>query len=219
MEYVDIESGWRDGSVDASWFCVDCWQKRLGTDTNSNTREAIGLPPASRPAEVTDHRFHQHTTRWSLCDNCETYCTGRARDYLPGSFVYASDNTRAGPPKNRKGCFPAPYLREDRWKDGTWNARYLCRTCLVREWDQSPQEIDQWLTLYHTGAAKAATYQSRASHRPRSAWHGQWGSSSQGSGWSYSSGKWKEARLHLPERTGPPKQRSWINTLLTFWRI
>ena len=191
MDYVDIESGWRDGTVDASWFCVDCWQERLGKDTNSSTREAIGLPPASRPTEVTDHRFHQHSTRWSLCDNCDTYCTGRARDHLPGSFVYALDNTLAGPPKSRKGCFPGPHLREDRWRDGTWNASYLCRTYLVRECGQSPQEIDQWLTMHHTGAAKAASYQWRASHRPRSAWRGQWDSSAQGSGWSYSSGWWK----------------------------
>ena len=162
MDYADIESGWKDGTVDASWFCVDCWQERLGTDSNSSTREAIGLPAASRPAEVTDHRFHQHTTRWSICDNCETYCTGRARDYLPGSFVYASDNSRAGPPMNRRGCFPSPALREDLWRNGTWNARHLCRTCLVREWEQSPQEIDQWLALHHTGAAKAAAYQCMA---------------------------------------------------------
>ena len=123
MDYADIESGWKDGAVDASWFCVDCWQERLGKDTSSSTRKAIGLPPASRPAEVTDHRFHQHATRWSLCDNCDAYCTGRARDYLPGSFVYASDNTRAGPPRSRKGCFPGLLLREDRWRDGTWDAR------------------------------------------------------------------------------------------------
>ena len=127
-------------------------------DSNSRTREAIGLPAASRPAEVTDNRFHQHTTRWSICDKCDTYCTGRARDYLLGSFVYATDNTLAGPPTSRKGCFPTLGHREDLWRNGTWNATYLCRTCLVREWDRSPHEIDQWLALYHPGSAKAASY-------------------------------------------------------------
>ena len=164
------------------------------------------LPAASRLAEVTDHRFHQHATRWSICDNCETYCTGRARDYLPGSFVYASDNSHAGPPMNRGGCFPPPTLREDLWRNGTWNARYLCRTCLVREWEQSPQEIDQWLTLHHPGAARAAAYQWRASYNSRSAWHGQWGNSSHGRGWNYSSGKWKQVHPHLSKmhRTRTP---------------
>ena len=190
--YDIIASGWRDGTVDASWFCVDCWGEKLGLGSNSRTREAIGLPAASKPAEVTDNRFHQHTTRWSMCDNCDTYCTGRARDYLPGSFVYATDNIRAGPPKSRKGCFPTLGQREDLWRNGTWNARYLCRTCLVREWDRSPHEIDQWLVLYHPGPAKAASYQrSRwTSSNTRSGWHAHWDKPSHGSGWNYSAGRW-----------------------------
>ena len=55
---------------------------------------------------------------------------------------------------------------------------------------QPPQEIDQWLMLHHSGAARAATYQWQASHNSRSAWHGQWGNSSHGRGWNYSSSKW-----------------------------
>ena len=113
LTYDDIASGWKNGTVDASWFCVDCWQEKLGTDSNGHTRKVIGLPAASRPAEVTDNRFHQHHTRWGICDNCETNCTGRARDYLPGSFAYASDNTPAGPPRPRKGCFPTLHYREE----------------------------------------------------------------------------------------------------------
>ena len=112
LTYDDIASGWKHGTIDASWFCVDCWQEKLGLDSNEHTRETIGLPAASRPAEITNNRFHQHRAKWSICDNCEAYCTGRARDYLPGSFVYASDNTLAGPPKSRKGCFPTLHYRE-----------------------------------------------------------------------------------------------------------
>ena len=151
LEYDDIEEGWKNGTVDATWFCVECWKDKLGMDTH-RTRETIGLPPAATPADILDQRFHQHAARWSLCDNCGVYCTGRARDYLPGSFAFASDNTHAGPPKERKSCFPNPALREERWLKGEWNATYLCRTCLVREWNRPAWEIDDWLAMNRSAA-------------------------------------------------------------------
>ena len=82
LTYEDIASGWKHGTVGASWFCVECWKEKLRLVSSAHTRVTIGLPAASRPAAIRDIRFHQHNTRWSICDNCETYCTGRARDYV-----------------------------------------------------------------------------------------------------------------------------------------
>ena len=98
LSYDELSSGWKHGALDASWFCVDCWKDNLDIDTVTRTREELGLPRASRPAAVRDNRFHKHSDRWCVCDNCDCYCTGRARDWLPGSFVYARDSSLAGPP-------------------------------------------------------------------------------------------------------------------------
>ena len=156
------------------------------------TREAIGLPPAAIPADVLDQRFQQHGARRRLCDNCGVYCTGRARDYLPGSFAFAIDNTHAGPPKDRKGCFPTPAIREEQWLTGMWNATYLCRSCLVREWDQPTCDIDKWLEMHRTGAQK-----------PYSRWKStQWQAEPQrhygGSQWQY--GRWQSAAVSGSQR-------------------
>ena len=201
VDYEDIESGWIRGTVDATWFCVECWKDKLQMDTCDDTRAAIGLPPAAIPADVIDHRFHQHGTRWSICDNCEVYCTGRARDYLPGSFVYATDNTHAGPPKDRRGCFPTLALRGEGWLKGMWNATYLCRSCLVREWGHSAYDIDKWLEMHHQGAHKAASKQWHKSYqwqpepqrhsRDNQRWYGQWHDAEWGSGWSSGRDRWK----------------------------
>ena len=144
-------------------------------------RETIGLPPAATPADILDQRFHQHAARWSLCDNCGVYCTGRARDYLPGSFAFANVNTHAGPPKERKSCFPNPAVREERWLKGMWNATYLCRTCLVREWNRPAWEIGDWLAMNRSAAQKPfSRWKGAEGHPPPqvrhgdSQWHAKW---------------------------------------------
>ena len=99
----------RDGSTglwtQAGSASAACWSEKLNIRPIGRTRDALELPPASQPAAVVDNRFHQHAERWSICGKCDCYCTGRARDWLPGSFVYCTDNTPAGPPKSWKGCF------------------------------------------------------------------------------------------------------------------
>ena len=63
LTYDDIVSGWQNGTVDASWFCVDCWQEKLGTDSNADMREVIGLPAASRDqqrSQTTDSTSIPH---------------------------------------------------------------------------------------------------------------------------------------------------------------
>ena len=192
LSYDELSSGWKHGTVDASWFCEDCWKDKLGIDSVTHTREAIGPPRAARPAAVRDNRFLQHSNRWCLCDNCECYCAGRAKGWLPGSFAYAKDNSLAGPPKTRRGCFPTLHERENLWRNGSWNARFLCRTCLVREWDRKPREIEQWLPLRDEGPAKAAPIQWRLqTSSSGSSWHGGWGGSNQGNWWSHNAGRWR----------------------------
>ena len=94
-------------AVDASWFCIDCWADKLDIDSVGRTRDELGLPRASRPSAVLDNRFHQHTDRWSICDNCDCYCTGRARDWLPGSFVYVlHEQLIRRAPQASKGLLP-----------------------------------------------------------------------------------------------------------------
>ena len=192
LSYDDIASGWKHGTVDASWFCIECWMEKLGFDSEERTREAIGLPVASRPPAIRDNRFHQHSSRWCICDNCDCFCTGRARDWLPGSFVYAKDNSLAGPPKARKGCFPTLHHRENLWRNGSWNATFLCRTCLVQEWNCTPQEIEQWLLLHHPGSEKAASiHWWRQSGSAWSGWRGGWDGSNRGSWWAHDAEGWK----------------------------
>ena len=192
LSYDEIVSGWKHGTVDASWFCVKCWMERLDFDSEARTREAIGLPPASIPSAIRDNRFHQHTSRWCVCDNCESYCTGRARDYLPGSFAYAKDNSLAGPPRARRGCFPTLHYREKLWRSRAWNATFLCRGCLVKEWKCTPQEIEQWLVLHHPGSEKAASiHRWRQSGTAWSSWHGGWDGSNRGNRWTQDSEGWK----------------------------
>ena len=167
LTYDNIASGWRDGTVDATWFCVDCWGEKLGIASNSLTREALDLPPASRPAEVTDNRFHQHTSRWSLCDNCDTYCAGRARDYLPGSFVFAMDNTLAGPPKDRKDASPSSTNVRNcgGTEDGTPSTsagrassanETACLTISTNGWRSTTQGQQRRLTTSGRGGHRAA---------------------------------------------------------------
>ena len=90
---------------------------------------------------------YRERERWSNGDNCGCYCTGRARDCLPGSFVYCTDNTSAPPPKPRSKCYPAAHGREALWRNGSWNAKFMCRTCLVQAWGKSPDEITEWLAM------------------------------------------------------------------------
>ena len=61
LSYEDLPWGWKHGTVDASWFCVDCWADKLDIVSVARTREELGLPSASRPAAVLDNRFHQHS--------------------------------------------------------------------------------------------------------------------------------------------------------------
>ena len=114
--------------------------------------------------------------RWSICDNCDCYCTGRAGDWLPGSFVYCTDNSLAGPPKLRKGCFPKLHGRETLWRNGTWSAKFLRRACLVQQWQKKPREIERWLALHNDGAWKAASIQRRLqASSGGGGWQSGWG--------------------------------------------
>ena len=149
LSYEELSTGWKHGTVDASWFCVDCWADKLDIASIGRTRKGLGLPEASWPAAVIDNRFHQHTDRWSICGNCDCYCTARARDWLPGSFVYCTDNSPAGPPKSRNQCFPKLFDRGAPWRNDSWDAKFLCRTCLVQQWQKMPEEINAWLTLHN----------------------------------------------------------------------
>ena len=158
------------------------------TRTVARVRPSDSLPPLSPQRSLT--------TGSISTPHGGAYAT-TARDVLhwprkglpPGQLRIRFGQHPCRAAKNSEGMLP--YARSPRGPVAmTRNARYLCRTCLVREWDQSPHEIDHWLTLHHSGAARAANYQWWASNNSRSAWHGQWGNSSHGSGWNYSSGKW-----------------------------
>ena len=159
------------------------------------TRTAARVRPSDSPPPLGQQRSLTIGSISTPHDGAYATTATRTALAVQGTTSRAASYTlRTTPVQGRQeseGMLPCARSPRGPWRNGTWNARYLCRTCLVREWDQSPQEIDQWLTLHHTGAAKAASYQWRASHSSRSAWHGQWGSSSHGSGWNYSSGRWK----------------------------
>ena len=177
LTYQQLAEGWKNGEVDATWFCIDCWAN-VQNRTHDQTRDLLELPPKAIPANVDDNRFSQHTERWSICDNCQCHCTGRARDWLPGSFVYRKDNTMAGPPIPRAGCFPKLGEREELWRRGEWNATFLCRQCLVNSWGKTPAAITDWLVLSHGGGAKASAInrsQQTRSHPSKGrgkGWHG-----------------------------------------------
>ena len=165
LTYHELAEGWKSGKVDATWYCIDCWADKLKVN-HDKAREDLELPPKATPTKVEDNRFSQHSDRWSICDNCQCHCTGRARDYLPGSFVYRMDGKVAGPPNPRSTCFPKLGEREALWRRGEWNAAYLCRQCLVTKWGKTPTEITDWLLLQHGGGAKAAALNRRQQARP-----------------------------------------------------
>ena len=82
--------------------------------------------------------------------------------------------------------------RENLWRNGSWNAKFLCRTCLVQEWGKKPWEIERWLSLHNDGAWKAASIQRRFQPNSGGAgWHGGWGGSKQGNWWERDQGDWK----------------------------
>ena len=163
------------------------------------TRRELGLPQASQPAAILDHRFHQHVDKLSICDNCDCYCTGRARDWLPGSFVYCSDNTLAGPPKSRKECFAKLRERETPWRNDSWNAKFLCRPCLVQQWQKKPWEINDWLTLRHPGACKAASIQRRLwANSGSSGWQNSWSGYRHDYWWKGNQRDWRHLGVTQP---------------------
>ena len=164
--------------------------QRLNISSKGRAREALELPPASQPAAVEDNRFHQHADRWSRCGNCDCYCTGRATDWLPGSFVYCTDNTPSELPKSGKGCFPRQHGRETLWRNGSWNAKVLCRTCLVQQWQKTPREITERLAMCKPGGSKAASIQRR-----------QWANSG-GSGWQGNLSGYVPARHVVGRQSG-----------------
>ena len=125
--------------------------------------------PHGRPADLPDNRFnYEKTTRWARCDSCHNFCAARARDYQPGSFVYAKDNTLAGPGKERKECFPSAAQRAALWANGGWDATYACRRCLPSFWRGDTQEIDRWLYFQHSGAKDHERIQNAARSRAQS---------------------------------------------------
>ena len=80
ISFDDLIDGWQDGSVDASWYCVECWSTYFHEERKweGDTRARLGLPPASRPSAIRDQRFHDKGGRWAWCDRCGSYCRGRA---------------------------------------------------------------------------------------------------------------------------------------------
>ena len=82
LSYDELSMGWKHGTVDASWFCVDCWSEKFNIGSIGRTRKALSLPLASRPAAVVDNRFHQRADRCSICDNCDCYVLHRTRQGL-----------------------------------------------------------------------------------------------------------------------------------------
>ena len=176
---------WEAGDIDASWFCVDFWLKefrsRVVNVTVDQARVHLGLPPARIPADLPDDRFnYEKRGRYCRCDVCHKYCPARARDYQPGSFVYAADNSLAGPDSDRSSCFPSSKLRSEAWTLGRWNATYACRACLPRFWKHPAEIIDEWLAFHHRGARDHVRITQSAAQRPQG---GSWSSSSWRSSW------------------------------------
>ena len=156
MAFEDLMDGWQNGTVDASWYCVDCWDDYFHNERGweGNTREHSGLPPASRPSTIRDQRFSDKSVRWAYSDRCGAYFRGRARDYLYGSFVYGyAYNKVAGPGCRRSSCFPKTDDRRKLWETGQWNAAYACRACLPIWWKQPEPAVSEWLRMdSHQGA-------------------------------------------------------------------
>ena len=75
MSFEDLMDGRQDGSVDPSWYCVECWGDcfRNERDWEGDTRKRLGLPPASRPSTSRDQRFHNKSGRWAYCDRRGSY--------------------------------------------------------------------------------------------------------------------------------------------------
>ena len=166
LSFQEFIQGWQDGGVDASWCCVECWKIyfREERDWRGDTRARLGLPPASRLPAITDQRFHDKSCRWAWCDRCGSFCRGRARDYLYGSFVYGTNNQIAGPGHIRSTCFPKTPLRSNLWETGQWDATFACRACLPELWAQSEKAIESWL---HMDVRRSGAYIFANSRRGR----------------------------------------------------
>ena len=150
MSFEDLMDGWQNGSVDASWYCVDCWDDCFCNERGweGDARKQLGLPPASRPSTIRGQMFSDKRVRWAYCDRCGSYCRGRARDYLYGSFVYGyPHNQIAGPGCLRASCFPKTEDRCKLWGTGQWNAAYACRACRQMWWKQPEPAISDRLRM------------------------------------------------------------------------
>ena len=110
--------------------------------------------------------------RWAVCDKCNSYCAVKARDHQPGSFVYAKDNSLAGPGWVRSACFPDARMRAQWWAEGIWDGTYACLRCLPSFWNHSDDEIHRWLHFKHAGARDHARIQARRLALAQSSgWH------------------------------------------------
>ena len=114
-----------------------------GITTGSGARQSIS-PTLRQTVHLRQLRLLLHRSRQGLA---------------PRQLRLGQGQSLAGPPRLRKGCFPKLHERETEtlWRNGTWNAKFLCRTCLVQEWEKKPWEIERWLSLHNDGAWKAAS--------------------------------------------------------------
>ena len=147
---VDLGKLWERGEVDASWYCTDCWRQHYSIETLQETKAFIGTDRMQlyrQPWRVDDHRFHDKSMRWFLCDFCGEYFPGRDREHLPGSFVYNQECLPAGPPQVRSFCFPAFRDRRFLWKKCQWRADWACRRCLAGAWMTEPDKVEEWLGI------------------------------------------------------------------------
>ena len=89
---------------------------------------------------------------------------------MQGSFVYAFDNSPAGPNKVRSECFPKATERATWWTEGKWNGTFACLRCLPSYWNCSYKEVCDWLYMQHTGARDSVRIAKKRSSAQSSSW-------------------------------------------------
>ena len=118
-----------------------------------------------RPATIEDQRFNlDKHRRWFSCDECQKVVQYRGQlEPFAGNFVH-------GPPSNYE--FLAQGLwnmeaKERAWKNGTWDASWMCVDCLTAYHDYERSYTFQWLlgTFLRIVAQLKSYWQRRSDER------------------------------------------------------
>ena len=118
-----------------------------------------------RPATFVDQRFNSDKNkRWFICDECQKVVQYRGQlEPFAGNFVH-------GPPSNYE--FLAQELwnmeaKERAWKNGTWDASWMCVDCLTAYHDYERSYTFQWLlgTFLRIVAQLKSYWQRRSDER------------------------------------------------------